>query len=363
MKKIVLGYIALFLVLCVLPLLLMLLGVGRTTAEFEQRELAEKPEFSIAGISDYPSSFESFYNDRLPFRAQLIRANNRINFATLSGSSALTLIQGRDGWLFYNPAGLDGDPVGDYYNDPRLPDEQLAEIAQALVTMRDQLAESGCEFVFYLAPNKLTLYADDYFPFYYPRNAGQTRGQQLAEFLAQMPELRTVYPEQALRDAVSDRLPVIYYRQDTHWNTAGGYVGAKALLETLGIPMPELETLTLREAESDIRDLGLMLSVGSQLPRETDYIPEGYATRQIREEKMDGIVRTACPGGDSRKLMVIRDSFCTAMIDPIASQFENCVFVQRKDFSPSLLREEQPDILVYECVERFLTEIPSFRLR
>ena len=37
----------------------------------------------------------------------------------------------------------------------------------------------------------------------------------------------------------------LYWHYDTHWNAAGGYIGAKALLKELGDELPEVENITL----------------------------------------------------------------------------------------------------------------------
>lgn len=360
MKKTTIGYLVLFGLLFLLPLGLLLGGVGTTTAEFEQRELAELPTLSD-GLSAFPGAFDAYFNDRLPFRAPLIRMNNAINYAMLSGTDSLNLIQGREGWLFYNPAGSDGDPMGDYYNDPPLDDDFLEDVKTAMVTARDTLAQRGCDFALMMPPNKATVYGDAYFPAYYPRNKGATRGEQVMGYLAENTDLKLLMPTELLRAAPDSRVPETYFKYDTHWNSAYAYAAARLLVGLFGVEMPPLEALELEMEPSVYRDLSDMLSMGDRLEPEMDYLPLGYASREVTvDDSEEGIIRTYCPGADPRKLVMIRDSFCFAMLEPISTQFAQCVFITHPAYTPSFAAAEAPDILVYEAAERFNYSLPNF---
>lgn len=366
MKKITIGYAAAFALLCVLPFGLRMFGLGTGgSAEFEKRKMAEKPAFSFSGISEYPGKMEAYYDDTLPFRTPMIQTNSRINYALLSGSSSMQLIQGRDGWLFYNPGGSDGDPVSDYYFTDPFTEEELEQTKDKLLKARDDLAKRDCEFLIYICPNKETLYGSEFFPSYYPRNDGRTKAGQIAEYLSENTDLNLIYAEEMLRQAEESetRFPWLYYRQDTHWNGAGGYLGARQLLGGLGIELPAVAELEITETISPYRDLAELSTLSNFLEPETDYVLSGYTDREVtREEDPErGIIRTRCPGADPRKVLMIRDSFCIAMMDIIASQFEECVFVTHDKYRVSSIEEEMPDIVVYESVERYVSSLGSFR--
>ena len=61
-----------------LPLLYMVLGPRIDTENYENRNMTERPVFSISGIDAYPLQYEAYYNDNFPFRSKLITANSRI---------------------------------------------------------------------------------------------------------------------------------------------------------------------------------------------------------------------------------------------------------------------------------------------
>lgn len=360
MKKITAAYFILFALLFLLPLGLLLAGVGRTSEDFEQRELTQMPSLA-EGLSEFPEAFEAYWADRLPFRAPMIRLNNRVNYAMLSGTDSLNLIQGREGWLFYNPAGSDGDPMGDYYNAPPLDEDFLERTRQAMTEARDALAAQGCDFALMIAPNKATIYGDEFFPAYYPRRNGVTRGEQVMTWLAEETDLKLLMPLELLRTAPDPRVPDTYFKYDTHWNSAYAYEASRMLVQLFGAEMPTLAELELEQTESDYQDLADMLSMSGSLDPEWDYIPLDYSNREvIIDDSEDGIIRTHCPGADPRKLLMIRDSFCFAMMDPISTQFAECVFVTHPDYEPELIQQEQPDILVYESAERFVHSLPRF---
>ena len=86
----------------------------------------------------------------------------------------------------------------------------------------------------------------------------------------------------------------------------------------------------------------------------------GYDTHGMTEEMWDFATafRYRTETGDPRKLMVIRDSFGTAWSDVLGSQFRESVMFHRDYYRPEMFSEEQPDIVVYECVER---QVPALR--
>lgn len=55
----------------------------------------------------------------------------------------------------------------------------------------------------------------------------------------------------------------LYWHYDTHWNAAGGYIGAKALLKELGDELPEVENITFTPDTFSGYDLARMMNLQS----------------------------------------------------------------------------------------------------
>ena len=142
------------------PILYMLIGAKVDTVNFENRNLAEKPVFSLETIDDYPLEYEAYYNDNFPFRSKLITLNSRISYQLLGEGSAATIV-GKEGWLFYNAENIgNGISIGQFKGIEKFTDEELAQAAASLEATKAWCDEHGCEFVIFIAPNKERVYSE-----------------------------------------------------------------------------------------------------------------------------------------------------------------------------------------------------------
>ena len=49
----------------------------------ENRTLHEIPKFKLAKLDPFPRAFENYYNDHFPYRKQLIKGYNKVNYHIL----------------------------------------------------------------------------------------------------------------------------------------------------------------------------------------------------------------------------------------------------------------------------------------
>ncbi len=122
-------YIAIFTAAILLPVpLFKVIKPYIDTNNYENRELAPRPalQLNAESISSFPSDFDSWMSDHLPFRNQLLSLNGMIDYDVLHSSSSDTVIVGRKGWLFYKGAQVNSeDPVADYTGTNLFSEEQL----------------------------------------------------------------------------------------------------------------------------------------------------------------------------------------------------------------------------------------------
>ena len=155
-------YLVLFLAVCILPSVIYpLLGPYIDQENYENRVTAEAPEFSLFSIAQFPKEYEEFFNDNLPFRSFLIEANAAIDLHIFHQSPLKKVVIGKDGWLFYNAAGTDGDPMADAAGTNYYTSEELAQVAASLTAARDKLEAEGRSFVLMVVPNKESIYGKD----------------------------------------------------------------------------------------------------------------------------------------------------------------------------------------------------------
>ena len=367
-KSTIYTYIILFLIICIMPTpIYSLLKDNIDKNNYENRVEAEAPNFNLSTIKTYPSEYESYFNDRVPFRSQLIETNSIINFYIFKQSPVSRVILGKSGWLFYNPNGTDEDPIADYTGTNYLTKSELSEYATNLISVRDKLLSQGKEFVIMVAPNKATIYGEEYLGGTY-KKADKTKADLLVDFLKENTDLNIIYPKDKLL-AAKKELPneIIYHKTDTHWNSLGAYIGTKSLLSAVNITLPDLDKLDIVESIRGSGDLANMSALSKYLEPDTDYEIKNYGkditvNQTFPVENKNKIMHFTTTGQDERSLLLVHDSFAESMIPYLNKQFNNLHTVHRNDYSAEYLAQVDADILVLEVVERYLFNLLSFKV-
>ncbi len=311
----------------------------------ENSTLSEKPTLTINNIDTFPVEYEEYYDDNIAFKSELVELVNVFEFNLFDISAVENVIKGEDGWLFYTPT------IDDFQHTNAFTDEELETIKDNLVSIQEQLAEDGIEFYLMIGPNKNTIYFE-YMPSGYIQYDEISRKDALLEYLQEETSLIFVDPTQELLEA--KEYTDVYYKWDTHWNEQGAYIGFSMLADTIGLEnVPEFSELDFDYNEIYSGDLQIMLNIdlaGVDSEYTIEYKEEINATLVSDESA----TRYMCYESDidnDIKLLIFRDSFTTNMEQYISKSFSESVFVWTS-FDMDVVETEQPDIVVYELVER-----------
>lgn len=71
------------------------------TENTENRQLAEKPVLSRDNLQTFASEYNSYYNDHLAFRSQMIEANSVLSMNVFRDSSSSSVVLGKITGCFY----------------------------------------------------------------------------------------------------------------------------------------------------------------------------------------------------------------------------------------------------------------------
>lgn len=336
------------------------------SANYENREMSTQPRMTIDNYGTFFADYTTYFNDNLQFRNYLISFNSLIDYYCFGKSSSEKVLIGDDNWLFYASED-DGDPIGCYKGTDLFTEEELAEIAQNCVKQRDFLALQGKEFVIFIAPNKERIYSE-YMPERYGKPADNYGALQIYNYMRANTDLRVVYPYAELMEAKSKVKENIWYKTDTHWNYIGGYVGASALMTELGIEMPKVysDDITISMGAETSGDLARMLNLSKQLNfADREYTIEQYSLYDVEsvETDFEGMWSYHATDADSRSIYIVRDSFAAQMVPYIGSQFKESYFQHRHSYSYADLAACNPDIVVYETVERYANGLGAFSVQ
>lgn len=246
------------------------------------------------------------------------------------------VLAGKGGWLFYKRAD-DGTSMGDYQGTSVFSEETMQSIMNRLIRQRDRFAERGIRFVVMIVPNKEIIYSE-YMPSTVYRTSEITRCDLLYEYLTQNSDLEVVYPKAELLAA--KEFYQVYYKYDTHWNYAGVYVGVQCLLRQLYGSYEDISQARLiLEHSSMSGDLAALIGMTD---RYCDDLFYNFYEQDVNPAQVV-----------TDNLLVVGDSFSDLMMGELDYYFGRVNQVGVWTFEMSTLDRYQPDVVLWECAERY----------
>jgi hypothetical protein len=338
----------------------------------EQRTLSPRPALpdTLTALKQFPAALERFANDHFGFREVLLDLQATIAYTVFHRSGSPHVLAGKEDWLFYTQDGLLEDMQG-------ASAFSSADI-HAWITYIEQratwLAANNVAYRFLIAPDKYTIH-----PEMLPNSARNNAPSRLQGLMAVLDTTgaaaHVVMPHAALiARKASTSLP-LYFHTDTHWTPFGAYVAYRELMASLGgyLHADALQlddTAFTPQPNPSATDLSVMirhpyreplsaadLSQPQQCLRDaTASPPAGADMRGIK-----AYAATRCEGKTGTAL-VLHDSFMTALAPYLATQFGRVVYIWGQPSAETMrlaVRQEQPDVLIEERVERHMRVAPS----
>ena len=246
------------------------------------------------------------------------------------------------------------------------PADPLADSeAQRSRELRIGLLQNGCNIV-------AVLPADVFLPDRLAHTTGPTRLDVLRQAIERQTRVPFIDLRDTLRAAKKDE--VVYYQTDTHWNDYGTLVGSAALLNRIRQDFPVLRPVQksdflITKMKGGTGDLVRMMALQDAIrdPFFYDIKPAiPVLARQTAEipntetgPKATGFpsIQFVGPTGTSDrpatpKLLFIGDSFSYSMMPLVAGYFRESYFVRSSFLSSALVRQQKPDVVVFQIVER-----------
>ena len=328
-------------------------GRAETYSDAEQRMLETFPEISMANLDECGEQIESYINDHSPMRDNLVALNAGIDYHLFQATDTPTITLGKDGWLFY--AGQNS--TEDYRGLGGRSEEWHQQVAELMNTVDARLSARGIEFVVLLAPNKERIYGE-YMPDYLTVVNEKNRLDILAEYLENSTDITIVYP----KECFSDKTYQWYYKTDTHWNNAGGFLAGQELIEALGGTPADVSQVTLKYSPRGTGDLVRLAHLPSEEFDETEVIVEDYLPETVLRIKEDTSYYpslkfyTSENAPDPRHILIYRDSFADAVAATMSRYFARVDMYWWNSGAEAKMAEENPDVVVYEILERYIDE-------
>jgi len=319
---------------------------------FENRNLANKPQFSINNIfyGSYTDEFTNFYNDHIPMRKLATRINSTIQYFLFHSSIDERVEPGKDGWLLFKSEGNE-NALTDYTGGDLFTDSKLKHYSESLMGLRNYLADKNIKLYIIIPPNKSQIYSE-YVPDKYLK-AAISPGDQITRYLTANTDLNIVNVKPILLQEKKDYL--------LHWNSIGAYFAFSQLMDAIDpnfVPKP-IEELSPTYLDSNYSDLTRLLNIGS-LTKNTwasvTYKPDitYELTEEMHYQGYDSSYLYKSTINNQKKLLMYRDSYADAMIPFLNKEFSSARYIFGDHLTEKLIQNESPSVVVIEMLERTL---------
>ena len=349
-KKTLLFLIACFLI-CIIP------SVGTlffpTTESTENKTMAEAPElFTDSGAlnKDFFNDFESYFNERMALRNQLVYADAQIQSGVFRQSNVSGVICGADDWLYYSST------LDDYLGTDVMSDRELYNLAHNFSVVQEYLESKDIAFALTVPPNKNTLYGEN-MPYYDSRIVNSSHSAKLLSPMLSEKEINYVN----LFELFEAQDEVLYLRKDSHWNMKGACMAYNGIMDALKVEHESYASVEPVAVDNEDGDLNRMLYSFYGKP-ETDYsyeLGQKYSYSNDAQSVEDGWIITGNKSGKGGLLM-FRDSFANTLIPFMSNEFETAYYSKgMPNAMERFVDEYSPECVVIEKVERNIGEYLS----
>jgi len=270
------------------------------------------------------------------------------------------VILGKNDWLFYKSA-KDSDSIGDYEGTNRYTEVEMREILESTLLLQTNLESKGINFAILVAPNKENIYFE-YMPDIYMHE--ETSSTDILTDFLNKNEIKIISPKEEL--LVNHKELPLYYSYDTHWNQLGAYIAVKKVLEAWGLDIPSLSEQKI--ISYDLKDnyhycatddLANMIGLRELIFNdEKEYIVDGTGDIDWVEFEEAYINKDVIHYSNSKadvnaSILLVGDSFRTAMVPILQEVFSDVYVVHRSHYTKDLLDKVNPQFFLLECVERY----------
>ena len=344
----------------------------RLTSGVEKRTLNRlpKPPTSLDQLKSYPKKYNAYYSDHFGYRETFTKEYFKLVNSLGSNASLEDVTIGQDGWLFLGsirPGYMKyGDPMGDAINVNLFTENELQQFAERITATKNWLSGKGIHYIYTIAPNKHTIYADK-LPEYISKRQAKSAMDQLFEYLQKHTDVAVVDLRPALFNE-KKKYP-IYFKTDTHWNSRGANIAQFVIMEKAREFFPEkISPILLDDSQfnSQIRGAGDLAILAKLENVKEDNPTPSFKTNctpiNLNPEAKGTETHTEECEGNKLNALIFHDSFFEPLWPFVSRQFYHSTYVWKKtdnDLLAKYIAQEKPDIVIEEVVERTLPYVPS----
>lgn len=355
-------FIAVFIAILVVPALLMNTKKMQISV-IDNKNLTEWP--GLTWTLSTRAQIEEYVDDRIGFRESAINFYIEMNDKLFHVMVHPLFMYGKDGHIFYKDA--------DYitaYQRLNTNTEYLDSLVAFLQETKDYLSSKDIEFLYFLCPDKKTIYSE-YFPnSIHVNTANESVTDYMNKKLAQT-DIEYLIPVEELLEAKESQVVYNKLYDATHWNEFGAFVSHKLIDEHIQKWFSDVQILseddydlnyvtmeTLDIAKFPIRDEVPVYTLKTDTSQNaTDYLMPYLqcTTTTFYSHYMNPDCQ------NDEVLLVFTDSYFGNYQRYYNNRFKEVYFVHRQnyDYLQYFVNLVFPDAVIFETAERSISsEMP-----
>jgi len=172
--------------------------------------------------NEYYQSFDQYFNDSFSLRSPLILAKRWLDYRIFHMTDAVGVHVGINGWLYSRRS------IEDYKKDACDDRTDIAWLALELHALEKIFLASGLRFLFFVAPNKSTIYPEFVGSIPQSESCRRSRLDLLNEAITDHPAKSFIRIDNLLRKE-KNSYTFLYEKDGTYWSEAGATIAAEAI--------------------------------------------------------------------------------------------------------------------------------------
>ncbi|MBR1604719.1 MAG: hypothetical protein IJ660_01260 [Alphaproteobacteria bacterium] len=326
----------------------------------ENRMLAQPPSLFVDKMlnNEYGKQFEAWFNDRFLGRSLLLKLfKNKAN-----AKENENVIEGLDNWIFYKQE----NSIRNFQNLDLFSEEELESIGNYLQSIQKWCEKNGKKFYFIIPADKNKIYGE-----FFPKRIkkinpdSQSRANQLVDYIHHnYPEIKLLYLQNALLE--NKNKGFLYWKNDTHWNDFGAYIGYLELMKMIQKDYPKIK-ISQETFSQEKTFPGMMMGLGDEkIYDEITYKSTNKACNCYKIKSSEVYKAHECYNSTNKlNMFLLRDSFSgepegkgRGLLPYLYESFAKVQIKWRYAINYNDINElKESDVIVLEVIERHLPDL------
>ncbi|MDI9471858.1 MAG: hypothetical protein GX260_05240 [Tissierellia bacterium] len=323
---------------------------GKDSPVFASQRTSRMPAVMKEGKLNtrWTLEFDDHWGQSFPYHSFLTSRYNQLIQCAFRSSANQKVIVGKNDFYFF------GESVDDLLKHRTLSKNDLLRLLRVLEMQSEYVHQQGAEYLFFVAPNKATIYPE-YLPFHL-LPVGEKSNLDVLETLPS--EVQIYSARRDLYSAKQTADVLLFHKEDSHWNSLGAYEVYKGLMKSIRkSPVIWGETV---EARRDFQGDLTTMFYPDRRKEDVQWYDPSYKRQYIELRPIRSLedmrIETRCSNAE-KKIVMYRDSFANALIPFISDSFKESLFLRSDTVDLREVEAFDADYVVYEIVERNLNWI------